>query len=70
MGDKNLWTKKTIPFIKFCIGCLAVMLPVLLVVYYRLSKREEGEIIELFGDEYRRYMEKTPIFVPHFSRST
>ncbi|MDH4231743.1 MAG: isoprenylcysteine carboxylmethyltransferase family protein [Nitrospirota bacterium] len=42
----------------------AFMFPVLLYVYYRLSKREEGEIINLFGEEYRRYMERTPMFVP------
>jgi protein-S-isoprenylcysteine O-methyltransferase Ste14 len=42
----------------------ALMFPVLLYVYYRLSKREEGEMIKLFGDEYRRYMGKTPMFIP------
>jgi protein-S-isoprenylcysteine O-methyltransferase Ste14 len=42
----------------------AVMFPVLAYVYYRLSKREEKDMLVLFGDEYRRYMEKTPMFVP------
>ncbi|MDA8239324.1 MAG: isoprenylcysteine carboxylmethyltransferase family protein [Nitrospiraceae bacterium] len=42
----------------------ALMFPVLVYVYYRLSKREEREMIELFGDEYRRYVEKTPMFIP------
>ncbi len=42
----------------------ALMFPVLIFVYYRLSKREEGEMITLFGDEYRRYTEKTPMFIP------
>ncbi len=42
----------------------ALMFPVLLFVYYRLSKREEREMIELFGDEYMGYIEKTPMFVP------
>ncbi len=42
----------------------AVMFPVLAFVYYRLSKREEGEMIKLFGDEYKRYMVKTPMFIP------
>jgi len=42
----------------------ALMFPVLVFVYYRLSKREEREMIELLGDEYRRYAEKTPMFVP------
>jgi len=42
----------------------AVMFPVLLFVYYRLSKREESEMIKLYGDEYRQYMQKTPMFMP------
>lgn len=41
-----------------------LMFPVLLYVYYRLSKREEAEMIKMFGDEYRRYREKTPMFIP------
>lgn len=46
----------------------AFMFPVLLYVYYRLSKREEREMVELFGDEYKRYSEKTPMFVPKLVR--
>lgn len=42
----------------------ALMFPVLIFVYYRLSKREESEMIKLFGEEYKRFMEKTPMFVP------
>ena len=46
----------------------AFMFPVLIFVYYRLSKREEREMMELFGDEYRRYTEKTPMFIPKLSK--
>lgn len=42
----------------------ALMFPILVYVYYRLSKKEEGEALTLFGDEYRRYMDNTPMFVP------
>lgn len=42
----------------------AAMFPVLIFVYYRLSKREEREMMELFGDQYRIYIEKTPMFIP------
>jgi len=42
----------------------AIMFPVLIFVYYRLSKREENEMVKLFGDQYLRYMEKTPMFIP------
>ena len=41
-----------------------LMFPVLLLVYYRLSRREEGEMMKIYGDEYRRYKERTPMFVP------
>lgn len=41
-----------------------LMFPVLLYIYYRLSKREEDEITKTYGDEYRRYMQKTPMFLP------
>ncbi|MEW6569763.1 MAG: isoprenylcysteine carboxylmethyltransferase family protein [Nitrospirota bacterium] len=42
----------------------ALMFPVLVFAYYRLSKREESDMIKMFGDEYRKYMEKTPMFIP------
>ncbi len=35
------------------------MFPVLLFVYYRLSKTEEGEMLKIFGDEYKKYMQRT-----------
>ncbi len=41
-----------------------LMFPVLFVVYYRLSRREESEMIILHGDEYKKYMEKTQMFIP------
>ncbi len=46
----------------------AAMFPVLIYVYYRLSKREQEEMIKVYGEEYRRYMEKTPMFVPRPKR--
>jgi protein-S-isoprenylcysteine O-methyltransferase Ste14 len=42
----------------------ALMFPVLFYVYYRLAKREESEMLIQFGDEYRRYMGKMPMFIP------
>jgi len=41
-----------------------LMFPVMIFVYYKLSKREEADMIGNFGERYRRYMEKTPMFVP------
>ncbi len=38
--------------------------PVLIYVYNRLSKREEEEMTKAYGDEYRRYMGKTPMLIP------
>jgi len=44
------------------------MFPVLAYVYYRLSKREENEMIRIFGDEYRKYTEETPMFIPKLDK--
>lgn len=46
----------------------ALMFPVLLYVYYRLSKKEESEMLVQFGDEYMRYMKRTPMFIPKIWR--
>src|SRR3990167_3156516 len=46
----------------------ALMFPVLVFVYYRLSKREEIEMIKIFGDEYKQYMEKVPMFIPKIGK--
>lgn len=40
------------------------MLPVLLVMYWRLALREEREIEAEFGDTYRHYAARVPRFVP------
>jgi protein-S-isoprenylcysteine O-methyltransferase Ste14 len=42
----------------------ALMLPVLLVMYWRLAKREERETEAAFGDAYRAYAARVPAFVP------
>jgi protein-S-isoprenylcysteine O-methyltransferase Ste14 len=44
-----------------------VMFPILVAVYVRLAKHEEQMALQEFGDEYRRYMESTPGWVPKFN---
>lgn len=42
----------------------AVILPILIYVYYRTAKEEEGEVMEELGEEkYREYMENTPFLI-------
>ncbi|MBE0543390.1 MAG: isoprenylcysteine carboxylmethyltransferase family protein [Verrucomicrobia bacterium] len=41
-----------------------LMLPVLLVAYYRLAKQEETDALARFGDEYRRYQATSGMFWP------
>ncbi|ALS99428.1 methyltransferase family protein [Lacimicrobium alkaliphilum] len=47
-----------------------VMFPVLVIVYVRLARREENNALKEFGDEYRRYMEVTPAWIPKMSINT
>lgn len=42
----------------------AVMFPILVFSYYRLARREERELEELFGEEYLKYKAATPAFFP------
>ncbi len=42
----------------------ALMFPALVFIYYRLARREEEEMIRTFGEEYKRYTEKVPMFIP------
>ena len=44
------------------------MWPVLVLMYYRLAKREEREAIEAFGGIYEEYMRRTPMFLPFLRR--
>ena len=47
-----------------------VMYPILVVMYALLGKREEAEMIAQFGDEYRRYKNAVPAFVPKLGSSS
>lgn len=46
-----------------------VLFPFLVVVYIRLAKREERLALDEFGDEYYRYMQNTPAWIPRFSNN-
>ena len=47
-----------------------IMFPVLVVMYVRLARHEEQDALREFGDEYRRYMNNVPAFVPRFGGSS
>jgi len=44
------------------------MFPVLVFMYTRLARIEERESLATFGDDYRRYMQRVPGFIPHISK--
>ncbi|MBI4205499.1 MAG: isoprenylcysteine carboxylmethyltransferase family protein [Betaproteobacteria bacterium] len=45
-----------------------VMFPILAWMYVRLARREEQQAHAEFGEEYSRYVERTPAFVPRLGR--
>jgi protein-S-isoprenylcysteine O-methyltransferase Ste14 len=45
-----------------------VMFPILVTMYVKLARREEKDVLEEFGDEYRHYMDSTPAFIPWIGR--
>ncbi len=44
------------------------MWPVLVLMYYRLAKREEREAREAYGERYVEYELRTPMFLPSLGR--
>ncbi|STX03523.1 Putative protein-S-isoprenylcysteine methyltransferase [Kocuria rosea] len=46
-----------------------IMFPILVVVYYRLAKREEKAMTAEFGNEYVDYGRRVPAFVPRLRRT-
>lgn len=44
-----------------------LMFPVLVVMYVRLARHEEGDVRADFGSAYDRYAAKTPAWIPHLS---
>jgi protein-S-isoprenylcysteine O-methyltransferase Ste14 len=45
-----------------------VMLPVMIVMYVRLARREERDALARFGDDYVAYARATPAFVPRVNK--
>lgn len=43
---------------------LLIMWPLLVIQYYRLARKEEEELEDEFGDEYKEYKERVPMFIP------
>ncbi len=42
------------------------LLPIIILVYYLLARSEERKVEEQFGDEYRAYRKRVPMFIPRW----
>lgn len=47
-----------------------LMFPVMALIYARLAKREEQDMLAEFGEEYARYAAHTPAFIPDLGAKT
>ena len=41
---------------------------IIVVAYYMLARKEEREMVQRFGDTYRRYQQQVPMFIPRWGR--
>ena len=49
-------------------GLTLIMFPILVTMYIRLARREERKALDEFDEEYKRYQEITPAFLPRIRR--
>jgi protein-S-isoprenylcysteine O-methyltransferase Ste14 len=42
-----------------------IMWPILIGAYYRLAMKEEKELTNLFGQQYKKYCSRVPAFIPN-----
>lgn len=43
---------------------LIIFYPIMIIVYLRLAKREENDMLAEFGEEYVQYKKRTKMFIP------
>ncbi|MTI69702.1 MAG: isoprenylcysteine carboxylmethyltransferase family protein [Firmicutes bacterium] len=43
---------------------LLLMWPTLIILYYRLAKKEEEDMLKEFGEDYKEYKKRTSMFLP------
>jgi len=44
------------------------LLPLIVLAYYLLARSEERKVEEEFGDEYREYRKRVPMFIPRWGQ--
>jgi methanethiol S-methyltransferase len=44
------------------------LFPLIVLVYWLLARREERRVLQEFGDEYRAYMRRVPMFLPRIGQ--
>jgi protein-S-isoprenylcysteine O-methyltransferase Ste14 len=47
-----------------------ILWPILGFLYYRLAKSEDKDMEEQFGEEFRKYRQEVPAFIPRIRRKT
>jgi methanethiol S-methyltransferase len=45
-----------------------VIFPVIVLAYYLLARSEERKVLAQFGDEYRAYQQRVPMFIPRLGQ--
>ena len=45
-----------------------VIFPIIVLAYYLLARSEERKVLEKFGDEYREYQVRVPMFIPRIGQ--
>jgi protein-S-isoprenylcysteine O-methyltransferase Ste14 len=44
-----------------------ILWPFVIWMYYKLARKEEQETLKKYPEQYRKYMQQTPVFFPKLS---
>ena len=47
-----------------------IAFPVIVAIYSSLARKEERQMLDQFGDEYRDYQARVPMFIPHLRKGS
>ena len=47
-----------------------IAFPIIVLAYASLARKEEKQMLDKFGDDYRDYQDRVPMFIPRWGKES